>query len=198
MFRTAFPSVIMSSRLYIQQNAFVKQLLLLLASKQTAVSVWLFTTEIIIAYLRVVLDCIFCIFIYFCPLNTTECKSYCSTVHFHRITSIYQPTNEHIISHKTHLKHHFKTLRHVSILSDHHQGALFLAKFILQYSQFNSYLQTRCCDGISCCVGMCCGAVARCASYDAHLATAPQHKMICCHNTSFANTNWIVNTVIYL
>ena len=39
-----------------------------------------------------------------------------------------------------HIKH-FKTLRHVSILSDHHQGALFLAKFILHYSQFNSYLQ---------------------------------------------------------
>ena len=91
---------------------------------------------------------------------------------------------------------HFKTLRHVLILSDHHQGALFLAKVILQYSQFNSYLQTRCCGSISCCVGMCCGAVARFASYDAHLATAPQHNMICCHNTSFANTNWIVNTVI--
>ena len=28
----------------------------------------------------------------------------------------------------------FKTLRHVSILSDHHQGALFLAKVILRYS----------------------------------------------------------------
>ena len=89
--------------------------------------------------------------------------SYC------RSTSIYQPTNAHIISHKTLLK----TLRHVSILSDHHQGALFLAKVILRYSQFNSYLQTRCCGSISCCVGMCCGAVARCASYDAHLATAP-------------------------
>ena len=99
-------------------------------------------------------------------------------------TSIYQPTNAHIISHKTLLKH-FKTLRHVSILSDHHQGALFLAKVMLQYSQFNSYLQTRCCGSISCCVGMCCGAAARCASYDAHLATAPQHNMICCHNTSF-------------
>jgi len=24
---------------------------------------------------------------------------------------------------------------------------------------------------------MCCGAVARCASYDAHLATAPQHML---------------------
>ena len=59
-----------------------------------------------------------------------------------------------------HIKH-FKTLRHVSILSDQHQGALFLAKVILRYSQFNSYLQTRCCG--------------RCASYDAHLATAPQH-----------------------
>ena len=69
---------------------------------------------------------------------------------------------------------YFKTLRHVSILSDH-QGALFLAKVILQYSQFNSYLQTRCCGSIPCCVGMCCAAVARCASYDAHLATAAQH-----------------------
>ena len=28
-------------------------------------------------------------------------KSYCSTVHFRRITSIHQPTNAHIISHKT-------------------------------------------------------------------------------------------------
>jgi len=37
-------------------------------------------------------------------------------------------------------------------LSDHHQGTLFLAKVILQYSQFNSYLQTRCCGSISCCV----------------------------------------------
>jgi len=71
-------------------------------------------------------------------------KSYCSTVHFRRITSFYQPTNAHIISHKTPLKR-FKTLRHVSILSDHHQGALYLAKVILRYSQFNSYLQTRCC-----------------------------------------------------
>ena len=77
---------------------------------------------------------------------------------FCRITSIYQPTNAHIISHKTLLKH-FNTLRHVSILSYHHQGSLFLAKVILQNSQFNSYLQTRCCGSISCCVGMCCGAV---------------------------------------
>ena len=115
-------------------------------------------------------------------------KSYCSIEHFFRITSIYQPTNANILSCKTFLKH-FKSLRHVSTLSDHHQGALFLAKVILQYSQFNSYLQTRCCGSISCCVGMCCGAVARCASYDAHLATAPQHNMICYHNTSFANTN---------
>jgi len=43
--------------------------------------------------------------------------------------------NAHIISHKTPLKH-FKTLRYVSILSDHHQGALFLAKVILKFSQF--------------------------------------------------------------
>ena len=76
------------------------------------------------------------------------------------LTSIYQPTNAHIISHKTILKHFkTKTLRHVSILSYHHQGALFFAKVILQYSQLNSYLQTRCCGSISCCVGMCCGAV---------------------------------------
>jgi len=65
-----------------------------------------------------------------------------------RITSIYQPTNSHIISHKTLLKH-FKRLRHVSILSDHHQEALFLAKVMLQYSQFGWYLQTRCCGSIS-------------------------------------------------
>jgi len=62
-------------------------------------------------------------------------KSYCSTVHFRRITSIYQPTNAHKISHKTHLKH-FKTPRHVSILSDNHQGILLLAK--LYYSIHNS------------------------------------------------------------
>jgi len=41
---------------------------------------------------------------------------------FCRITEIYQRTNAHIISHKRLLKN-FKTLRHVSILSDHHQGA---------------------------------------------------------------------------
>ena len=58
-----------------------------------------------------------------------EYKAYCSTVHFLRITSIYQPTNAHIISYKARLKH-FKTLRHISILSDHHHGALFLAKVI--------------------------------------------------------------------
>jgi len=34
---------------------------------------------------------------------------------------------------------------------------MFLVKFILQYSQFNSFLQTRCCGSMSCCVGMCCG-----------------------------------------
>ena len=49
--------------------------------------------------------------------------------------SIYQPKNAHIISHKTHLKH-FKTLRHVSILSDHHQGTCSLLK--LYYSIPNS------------------------------------------------------------
>ena len=40
MFRTVFPSIIRSSKLYIQQQAFVKQILLLLASKHTAVSVY--------------------------------------------------------------------------------------------------------------------------------------------------------------
>jgi len=113
-------------------------------------------------------------------------KSYCSTVHFRGITSIYQPTNAHI---KFHIKH-FKTLRHVSISSDHHQGDLFHAKVILQYSQFNSYLQTRCCGGISCCVVE---QFARCASYDAHLVNCSTTHS---HNTSFENTNWIVNTVI--
>jgi len=108
--------------------------------------------------------------------DTFHYKSYCSTVHFRRITSIYQPTNAHIISHKTILKH-FKTLPHVSILSDHHQGALFLAKVILQYSQLNSYLQTRCCGSISCCVGMCCGAVARCDIPTQH-DMLPQH-LVC-------------------
>jgi len=34
MFRTVFPSIIRSSRLYIQQQAYVKQILILLASKQ--------------------------------------------------------------------------------------------------------------------------------------------------------------------
>jgi len=36
-------------------------------------------------------------------------KSYCIAVHFRRVTSIYQPTNAHTISHKILLKH-FKTL----------------------------------------------------------------------------------------
>ena len=40
----------------------------------------------------------------------------------HLILQFIKPTNAHIISHKTLLKH-FETLRHVSILSDHHQGA---------------------------------------------------------------------------
>ena len=102
-------------------------------------------------------------------------KSYCSNVHFRRITLIYQPTNAHIISHKTHVKH-FKTLRHVSILSDHHQGALFLAKVLLHYSQFNSYSQTRCCGSISCCVGMCCGAASHCSTTQHDML--PQH-LVC-------------------
>ena len=41
MFRRVFPSIIRSSRLYIQQQAYVKQILLAAcSSKQTAVSVW--------------------------------------------------------------------------------------------------------------------------------------------------------------
>ena len=102
------------------------------------------------------------------PINSSLFKSCCIDLYLlsflqHQTSicqkniSIYQPTNAHRISHKTLLKH-FKTLRHVSILSDHHQGALFLAKVMLQYSQFNWYLQTRCCGSVSCCVGMCCGA----------------------------------------
>ena len=39
-FRTVFPSIIRSSRPYIQQKAFVKQILLSACYKQTAVSVW--------------------------------------------------------------------------------------------------------------------------------------------------------------
>ena len=108
----------------------------------------------------------------FCVNCTVHCSIWDASVPllvlghiFFAIASIYKPTNAHIISHKTLLKP-FKTLRHVSILSDHHQGAFFLAEVILRYLQFNSYLQTRCCGSISCCVGMCCGAVARCASYE--------------------------------
>jgi len=63
--------------------------------------------------------------------------------------SINKPKNAHIISYKIILKH-FKIFRHVSILSDHHQGALFLAKVMLQDSQFNSYLQASiCCHNTS-------------------------------------------------
>ena len=39
MFRTVFPSIIRGSRLYIQQQAYVKQVLLSACPKQTAVSV---------------------------------------------------------------------------------------------------------------------------------------------------------------
>jgi len=49
------------------------------------------------------------------------------------VTKIHQPKNADMISHKTLLKH-FITLRHVSILSYHHQGALFLAKVIVYYT----------------------------------------------------------------
>ena len=80
-------------------------------------------------------------------------------MHFCRITFI---INQQLHLHNFHIKHfkkHLKSLRHVSILSDHHQGALlFLVKVILQYSQFNSFLQTRCCCSMSCSVGMCCSA----------------------------------------
>ena len=94
-------------------------------------------------------------------------KSYCSTVHFRRITSIYQPTYAHIISHKT-LSKHFNTLQHSDMFRSCQiiiRELCSLLKVILQYSQFNSYLQKRYCGSISCCVEMCCGAVSRCASY---------------------------------
>ena len=65
--------------------------------------------------------------------NLDPCLSIVRSRLLFGITSIHQPTNAHTISNQTHLKH-FKTLRHVSILSDHHQVALFLAKVILQYS----------------------------------------------------------------
>jgi len=72
--------------------------------------------------------------------------SYCCTVRICRITSI---INQQLHLHSFHIKH-LKSLRHVSILSDHHQGALlFLAKVISHYSQFNSFLQTRCCGSMS-------------------------------------------------
>jgi len=103
--------------------------------------------------------------LYYCN-NLYLCKSYCSTVHFRRITSIYQTTNAHIISHKTLLKHPDMFRSYQIVIRE----LCSFAKVILHYSQFNSYLQTRCCGSISCCVGMCCGTMARCASYDAHLA----------------------------
>jgi len=128
MFQTGFASIISSSKLHTQHQLFVRPILLPTASLAR-----------LAAGSSNGLKCV--------ERLTEVNKSYCTIVHFRRITSIYQPTNAHIISHKTLLKH-FKTLRHVSISSDHHQGALFLAKVILQYSQFNSYLQTRCCGSI--------------------------------------------------
>jgi len=124
-------------------------------------------------------------------LSLSEFQTFHSKIK--KCTSIYQPTNGHIISHKILLKR-FKTLRHVSILSDHHQGALFLAKVMLRYSQFkfvfaNEVLWQH--------IMLCCGAVARCASYDAHLATAtattqhdmqPQHLVCKCElNCEYRN-----------
>jgi len=91
-----------------------------------------------------------------------SCKSYCNTVHFRRITSIHQPTNAHIISHKTLLKHS-DMFRSCQIII---RELFSLLNLYHSIKQFISYLQTRCCGSISCCVGMCCGAVARCASYD--------------------------------
>jgi len=74
-------------------------------------------------------------------------------------------TNEcTIILHKTRLKH-FKTLRHVSILSDHHQGALFLAKILLRYSHSILICKRGVVAAYHVVVGMCCGAVARCVLY---------------------------------
>ena len=86
-----------------------------------------------------------------------------------RITSIYQPTNAHIISHKTLLKP-----------SDMFRSCQIIIRELcsllkLYYGIHNSI---RICIRDVVAVGyimLCCGAVARCASSDAHLATAPQH-----------------------
>ena len=72
-------------------------------------------------------------------IDETFYKFYCSTVHFLRKhLNLLNNGCTYNFTLNT-----FKTLRHVSILSDHHEGALFLAKAMLQCSQFNSYLQTR-------------------------------------------------------
>jgi len=124
-------------------------------------------------------------------------KSYCCTVHFCRITSI---INQQMHLPNFHIKH-LKSLRHVSILSDHHQGAvLFLAKVVSQYSQFNSFLQTKCCGSMSCCVAMCCRESSWLGMCHMIRNEGPslRSNMTCCHNTMFAKTNWIVNIVIQL
>ena len=56
-------------------------------------------------------------------------------------------------------------------------------KFMLQYSQFNSFLQTRCCGSMSCCVGTCCResswlGCASCATYVCSPKAAKKKKAL--------------------
>jgi len=86
-----------------------------------------------------------------------ELQNRISSLHrtFRKITST---INQQMHLYNFHLKHFkvLKPLRHISIFLDHHQGvSLSLAKFIT-YSRFTSFLTTRCCGSISCCVGICC------------------------------------------
>ena len=137
--------------------------------------------------------------------TTVPCPLSVWLIIFVWVTNIYQPTNAHIISHKTHLKH-----------SDMFRSCQIIIRELssllkLYYSQFNWYLQTRCCGSISCCVGMCCGAVtSHCSDmfrscqiiirerssllklyYSIHSSIGIYKR-----DVVFANTNWIVNTII--
>jgi len=81
---------------------------------------------------------------------------------------IYQPTNAHKISHKALLKHSYMFRSCQIIIRE------LCSLLNLYYSIHNSI---RICKRVVVAAYhvLCCGAVARCASYDAHLATAPQH-----------------------
>ena len=87
----------------------------------------------------------------------------------HAVVSLPLSTNCTYITFTQNTFKHLKSLRHVSVFSDHHQGAfLFLAKVILQYSQFPHYV-----------------------AYGAHLANCSLyltflHNLTSCHNSLFA------------